>query len=104
MRLPRALFPPLHSLAPPHAFDLDRPCRCTGSAGRCPGRQPVAGGRRGIWHYAKIGKYDLATDAANKLLNGNPDQVKLLETFEQIAEEQKDKIDVWMLAGRASTR
>jgi hypothetical protein len=58
---------------------------------------PLRADVENFWHYAKIGKYDLAADAANKLLNGGADPVKLLETFEQIADESKDNIDKSML-------
>jgi len=50
-----------------------------------------------FWHYGKIGKYDLSADAANKVLTSGKDPVEVLKTFEAIAEDSKDKIDVWML-------
>lgn len=50
-----------------------------------------------FWHYGKIGKYDLSADAANKVLGSGKDSVEILRAFESVAEESKDKLDVWML-------
>jgi hypothetical protein len=97
LRLPRVV--PAIALACATAMPLisTTPVVAQEAPGVARAANPLRADVENFWHYAKIGKYDLATDAANKLLNANPDQVKLLETFEQIAEEQKDKIDVWML-------
>ena len=50
------------------------------------------------WHYGKIARYDLASDAGEKIVaadSGNPRVV--LEAFEAIAGAKGDVIDKWML-------
>lgn len=65
-------------------------------AAAAPAVNPLRADVENFWHYGKIGKYDLATDAGNRLM-GAPDPVALLTTFEAVAADSKDKIDVWML-------
>ncbi len=50
-----------------------------------------------FWHYGKVGKYDLSADAANKIIGSGKDAVEVLKAFEVVAEDSKDKLDVWML-------
>jgi len=50
------------------------------------------------WHYGKIARYDLASDAGEKIVaadSGNPRVV--LEAFEAVAGAKGDVIDKWML-------
>ena len=51
-----------------------------------------------FWHYGKIARYDLAADAASKLLSADPRA--LLEAFEAVTARRGDNMDQWLLRWR----
>jgi hypothetical protein len=50
------------------------------------------------WHYGKIARYDVASDAGEKILAANSSNPRaVLEAFEAVARSKGDPIDKWML-------
>lgn len=50
-----------------------------------------------FWHYGKIGRYDLASDAGKKILGGGASPDDVLSAFEQVTSDRKDDIMAWLL-------
>jgi hypothetical protein len=50
-----------------------------------------------FWHFGKIGRYELASAEAQKVVDAAVDPVVVLTAFEQVAEARKDNLDQWMI-------
>lgn len=50
-----------------------------------------------FWHYGKIGRYELASAEAQKILDAPVEPVVVLTAFEQVAESRRDNLDQWMI-------
>lgn len=50
-----------------------------------------------FWHYAKIGRYDVAAAEGQRILASNTDPQQLLSTFETVAQAHHDNLDQWLL-------
>src|SRR4051812_31919901 len=57
-----------------------------------PAANPLKSGAEDFWHFAKTAKYDLATQAGQKLLEGNPNPQELLAAFQGVATERRDDL------------
>ena len=53
---------------------------------------PLKSGAEDFWHFAKTAKYDLAAQAGQKLLEGNPNSAELLQAFQGVASERRDDL------------
>ena len=50
-----------------------------------------------FWHYGKVGRYDLATEAGKRILGSGASADDVLTAFEQVTADRKDDVMAWML-------
>jgi hypothetical protein len=57
-----------------------------------PAANPLKTGAEDFWHFAKTAKYDLASQAGQKLLEANPNPQELLAAFQEVASGRRDDL------------
>jgi len=67
-------------------------------AQEAPAKDPMVSAAEDFWHFGKIARYDLANEKAKEVIAaGTGDKVKLLSTFEKIADDRGDNLDEWLI-------